>query len=155
VLVNDRIDIAIACRAAGVHLRADSVPAAAVRAIAPAGFVVGRSVHAVVEAVEAAPFVDYLIAGTVWPSGSKASEHEVIGTAGLAAIASTAGVPVLAIGGVTIARMAPAARAGAAGIAAIDLFMVEPDARTGCRGGSLFEVVKAARSVFDTIGTAS
>ncbi|HEV3140650.1 MAG TPA: thiamine phosphate synthase, partial [Vicinamibacterales bacterium] len=45
VVVNDRVDVAIACGADGVHLRGDSMPADAVRAIAPRGFLVGRSVH--------------------------------------------------------------------------------------------------------------
>ena len=70
VIVNDRIDVALACGADGVHLRHDSVRAEAVRTIAPAGFLVGRSVHGLAEAERAGP-VDYLIAGTVFPTPSK------------------------------------------------------------------------------------
>ena len=73
VLVNDRLDVALACGAAGVHLRGDSIQAPAVRQLVPAGFVVGVSVHTVAEAVAAASSADYLVAGTVWPTDSKPS----------------------------------------------------------------------------------
>ena len=73
VVVNDRTDIALATRAHGVHLRADSISAARVRQLAPAGFLVGRSVHTRSEALAAAHSgVDYLVAGTVYPTVSKA-----------------------------------------------------------------------------------
>jgi len=70
VVVNDRVDVALACGADGVHLRHDSVPADALRAITPDGFLVGRSVHELAEAEGAGP-VDYLIAGTVFSTPSK------------------------------------------------------------------------------------
>src|SRR5205814_1224408 len=69
VLVNDRVDVALATGADGVHLRSDSVPADAVRRLVSAGFLIGRSVHRVDEAV-AAGAVDYLIAGAVFPTRS-------------------------------------------------------------------------------------
>jgi thiamine-phosphate pyrophosphorylase len=127
ILVNDRVDVAVACGAAGVHLRGDSLPAARVRRIVPAGFIVGRSVHNIAEAIEQAPFVDYLIAGTVWATPSKPATTPLLGLDGLAAIARAAAVPVLGIGGVTIARAAMLARAGAAGAAAIALFQLHSD----------------------------
>jgi thiamine-phosphate pyrophosphorylase len=149
ILVNDRVDVALACGAAGVHLRGNSVPALAVRRAAPPSFVVGVSVHSVDEAVAAAPGADYLVAGTVWATPSKPleSQAQVIGVDGLARIAAAVRVPVLAIGGVTLQRLAEAARAGAAGAAAIGLFMAaEPDG-TGCRARSLGAIVDTARRV--------
>ena len=66
VVVNDRLDVAVACGADGVHLRADSIGVAAARRLAPPGFVVGRSVHAADEArVASREGADYLIAGTL------------------------------------------------------------------------------------------
>jgi thiamine-phosphate pyrophosphorylase len=127
IVVNDRVDVAIACGAAGVHLRGDSVPPSRVRRIAPPGFLVGRSVHSVAAAIEQAPFVDYLIAGTVWATASKRPEAPLVGIDGLAAIARAVAVPVLGIGGVTIERAALLARAGAAGAAAIGLFQPAGD----------------------------
>jgi thiamine-phosphate pyrophosphorylase len=152
IVVNDRLDVALACGAGGVHLRGDSIPPAAARSIAPPGFTVGQSIHGVEDAIAAAREVDYLIAGTVWPSESKRAGHIPIGTAGLAAIVAAVGVPVLAIGGVTIARVADVAATGAAGVAAIGLFLgpeEESDA-PGCRAASLNDVVARARGVFDT-----
>src|SRR5262249_29386960 len=75
VVVNDRLDVAVASGADGVHLRADSIPIAAARAMAPSSLVIGLSVHSEAEAVAAALQVDYLIAGTVWPTSSKSGDH--------------------------------------------------------------------------------
>jgi thiamine-phosphate diphosphorylase len=122
VVVNDRLDVALACGADGVHLRHDSVRAEAVRTIAPAGFLVGRSVHGVAEAEEAGP-VDYLIAGTVFPTASKPAGSPMLGLDGLAAIVQAVPVPVLAIGGITRERLDEVAAIGAAGVAGIGLFI--------------------------------
>jgi thiamine-phosphate pyrophosphorylase len=150
VMVNDRLDVALACGAGGVHLRGDSVPPAAVRGSVPTGFLVGRSVRNVEEAVAAAPHVDYLVAGTVWPSESKSQPYEVLGTMGLAAIVRAVNVPVLAIGGVEISRVAAVAASGAAGVAAIGLFLA-PDARprVACRATPLTHIVEVVRAQFD------
>jgi thiamine-phosphate pyrophosphorylase len=120
VVVNDRVDVALGGGAAGVHLRHDSVPAEAVRRIAPEGFLVGRSVHDVAEAAVAGP-VDYLIAGTVFPTRSK--EAPVLGLDGLAEIVRAVAVPVLAIGGMSRDRLDEVAAAGAAGAAGIGMFI--------------------------------
>jgi thiamine-phosphate pyrophosphorylase len=122
VVVNDRLDVALACGADGVHLRGDSIPPEAARAIAPAGFLIGRSVHHEQEAKTAAAGADYLVAGTVFPTSSKAGLTEWLGVEGLARICRAVPVPVLAIGGVTVDRLPGIAAAGAAGIAAIGLF---------------------------------
>lgn len=156
VLVNDRVDVALACGAAGVHLRADSVPAPAVRSMAPAPFVIGRSVHTVAEAAEVGSVVDYLIAGTVWPSSGKPAGHPVIGVDGLSAIVRASRAPVLAIGGVTLDRIPEVAARGAAGVAAIGLFMgpAEDGAAAPCRAAPLGETAGLARARFDTSAAA-
>ena len=151
VVVNDRVDVALAAGADGVHLRSDSFSADAVRRIAPPGFLVGRSVHSVDEAARSSADVDYLIAGTVFASASKTGGVEPLAESGLAAIVSAAHVPVIAIGGITLETIPRVAAAGAAGFAAIGAFF--GDARP-CRRANLREFVKAARARFDSVKTA-
>jgi thiamine-phosphate pyrophosphorylase len=121
IIVNDRIDVALACGADGVHLRVDSVPTSAARRLARPGFLVGRSVHSIEEAA-AAGDADYLIAGTVFPSASKPHVERLLGVDGLRAIVAASRAPVIAIGGVTVDRLGEIAATGAAGVAAISLF---------------------------------
>ena len=124
ILVNDRVDVAIAAGAAGVHLRADSVPGRRVRAIAPAPFVIGRSVHdlADVDAAVAEDVYDYLLFGTVFPSAGKPPDHRAAGLDALREACRRSTVPVIAIGGIDASRVPLVADAGAAGFAAIGMF---------------------------------
>jgi len=123
VIVNDRLDVALATGAHGMHLREDSVPAMRVRAVAPRGFLVGRSVHSASGAVTAADAggLDYLIFGTVFPTSSKPGQAAA-GAVTLAEAVAATPLPVLAIGGVTLARVAEVAGTGASGLAAVGLF---------------------------------
>ncbi len=129
VVVNDRADVAIAAGAAGVHLRGDGIPAPRIRDIAPASFLIGRSVHGVAEAraVEETGGCDYLFFGTVFPSAGKAAGHPVAGVDALARVCAAVTRPVIAIGGVGAANAAAIAAAGAAGAAAIGAFMTAAD----------------------------
>jgi len=146
-IVNDRVDVALACSADGVHLRADSIPASLVRSIVPQGFALGRSVHERDEAVAVAHDVDYLIAGTVFPTASKPGRIDLLGLNGLESIAAAVRMPVLAIGGITLERAADVAAAGAAGIAALGLF-AEADR-------PIKDVVRALRARFNIGGGAT
>jgi thiamine-phosphate pyrophosphorylase len=122
VVVNDRLDVALACAADGVHLRADSFPVSAARTMAPSGFLVGRSVHTSSEA-HAAAEADYLIAGTVYSTRSKPDSGAWLGAGRLQAIVRATRAPVLAIGGVTPGAVREVASTGAAGIAGIGMFV--------------------------------
>jgi thiamine-phosphate diphosphorylase len=143
VLVNDRADVALAAGAHGVHLRGDSMPAARVRVTVPAGFLIGRSVHASDEAQTAwrEGGLDYLIFGTVFRTSSK-PDRDASGGAALASVCAAVPLPVLAIGGITAERLGEVARAGAAGFAAITLF-------AACAVDALPSVVDRARRLFD------
>jgi thiamine-phosphate pyrophosphorylase len=121
IVVNDRVDVAIAAAADGVHLRHDSVAVSDARSLGPSHFVIGRSVHDLAD-TPAAAGADYLIAGTVFHTISKPGFVSLLGTEGLRRIATVSTAPVLAIGGITIDRLDAVAAAGAAGIAAISLF---------------------------------
>lgn len=149
VVVNERVDVALAANASGVHLRADSLSAARLRQIVPPGFLIGRSIHSAAEARTVAEGTDYLTMGTVYPSRSKRADAPVAGIAGLAAACEAAAVPVLAIGGVTASRLADVVRAGASGVAAIGMFS---DLQTGDGGGSapaIRRVVAAVHEAFE------
>jgi len=155
IVVNDRTDVALACGADGVHLRGDSISIGAARRLAKPGFLVGRSVHRLEEAI-ASEDADYLIAGTVFPSASKTAGAPLLGIEGLTAIVRAVDRPVLAIGGIGPERIDEVAAAGAAGIAAIGLFMA-PRAGAeapGCRVTDLRERVQHARSRFDRLNRA-
>jgi thiazole tautomerase (transcriptional regulator TenI) len=147
IVVNDRLDVAIASGAHGVHLRGDSIPPERARSMAPAGFLIGRSVHSADEAVLAARGADYVVAGTVFPTSSKPGLRQHLGLGGLAAIVRAVPVPVLAIGGVTVERIEAAASAGAAGIAAIGLL--------DAGAADLAAAAREARRLFDRAKSAS
>ncbi len=148
IVVNDRLDVAIAAGADGTHLRGDSFSGADARRIAPASHVIGRSVHSASEAaaVEGAGGLDYVMLGTVFPTASKPPDHKSLGAAELAAAASGVSLPVLAVGGISLERLPDVARTGAAGFAAIGFFL---DAWRSGRGSDLARRVRAARLAFD------
>jgi thiamine-phosphate pyrophosphorylase len=141
LLVNGRLDIALAAGADGVHLPADGVPAAALRArFAPdrsdGGLLIGRSTHSVAEIERARDEgVDYVTFGPVWETPGKGAPTGIAGLTEAAAV----GVPVFALGGVTLERFGDLAAAGAAGVAAIRLFQ---------RTADLPAVARAAREIF-------
>jgi thiamine-phosphate pyrophosphorylase len=135
VIVNDRLDVAIAERADGVHLGEKSLPAAeAMRFIAPAVrrqpidelFLVGVSCHSI-EAAQAAEQdgTDYIFFGPIFATPSKETFGPPQGVERLAQVCHTISIPVLAIGGITLQNAKSCMIAGAAGIAAIRLFQDE------------------------------
>lgn len=122
VLVNDRLDVALATGAHGLHLRSSSYAAARARRIAPRGFLIGRSVHDIHEACEAGrEDVDYLLFGTTFITSSKPGRAPA-GAVALRHVVRATTVPVLAVGGVTADNLPEVASAGAAGFAAIGFF---------------------------------
>ena len=149
VVVNDRVDIALAGGANGVHLRADSPPAESVRGMVPDAFLIGRSVHGEAEAVTAARTgVDYLILGTIFPTGSKPAGTAWLGLETLKRAAAAVHVPILAIGGITADNVRSVAAAGAAGFAAIGLFTGLRKETHAERGAELQTLMAAVRAGF-------
>jgi thiamine-phosphate diphosphorylase len=122
LLVNDRLDVAIAAGAHGVHLREQSIRPDEVRRIAPPGFVIGCSVHGV-DAVAARKSADFLIAGTVLATVSKPAV-DYLNKEGLGRIVEAAAKqPVLGIGGLDVDSIPLLASTCAAGLAAIGAFI--------------------------------
>ena len=149
IIVNDRLDVALGAGAGGAHLRTHSVPARVASRHAPAGFLLGRSVHGAAEAARVADSgsLDYLVLGTVFSSRSKPGVPPC-GVGMLGAVAHAVDLPVLAVGGVTVDRAVEVFRAGAAGVAAIGLF-----ARPGPAGrfDGLCDVVGELRRAYQSV----
>jgi thiamine-phosphate pyrophosphorylase len=123
VLVNDRLDVALAAGAKGVHLGAHSMPVQVVRRIAPRPFVLGVSCHSLSEAMAAeSGGADYLVLGPVFETPSKLRYGPPLGLETLREIAAQIAIPVLALGGITVERVRPCLEAGASGIAGIRIF---------------------------------
>jgi thiamine-phosphate pyrophosphorylase len=123
VLVNDRLDVALAAGAEGVHLGTQSVPPRAIRKHVPEGFLVGVSCHSVEDVIEAeSGGADYVLLGPVFATPSKLHYGAPLGPEKLKEAVARVNVPVLALGGITVERVKPCLEAGAAGIAGISIF---------------------------------
>jgi thiamine-phosphate pyrophosphorylase len=136
ILVNDRLDIAIAEHAAGIHLGENSLPVGSVRAWlrsrppspATENFLVGASCHSKESAMSAArDGADYIFFGPIFATPSKAAYGTPQGLERLSEVCSSISIPVLAIGGITADTTFACLAAGAAGIASIRLFQNAPD----------------------------
>jgi thiamine-phosphate pyrophosphorylase len=128
IIVNDRLDVALTENADGVHLGEKSLPVAeAKRLVVDRGarndFVIGASCHSLEAARSAArDGADYLFFGPVFATPSKAAFGAPQGLERLAIVCREVSIPVLAIGGITLANASACLAAGASGIAAIRLF---------------------------------
>ena len=134
LFVNDRLDVALALGADGVHLGPHDLPVDAVRQRAPTDLLIGRSADDPEVARRAvAEGADYIGCGTVYPTATKADAGEVIGVRGLRRVAEAVPVPVLAIGGITVERAPEVAATGAAGVAVVGAVMGAPDPEGAAR----------------------
>ncbi len=128
LVVNDRLDVALAADADGVHLGQDDLPAARARRLLPSGRLLGVSTHSLVQARRAvADGADYIGVGPVFATATKETGHAPLGLAGLAAIAAAVPVPVVAIGGIGPVEAPQVIRAGAMAAAVISALMAAPD----------------------------
>jgi thiamine-phosphate pyrophosphorylase len=130
VLVNDRLDVALATGADGVHLKTSSIPTRDARRISSDGFLIGVSTHSLAEAQSAASEgADFIVTGPLFETPSKQRYGPPLGLERFEEICSGVEIPVLAIGGVTLENCRAAVDRGAAGIAAIRLFQENVTAR--------------------------
>ena len=133
MLVNDRVDVALAQHADGVHLGEHGLPVLEVKQfvesrLPPQGFLLGVSCHSP-EAAKSAEKdgADYIFFGPIYATPSKAAFGEPQGVGTLAEVCRSVSIPVMAIGGITVGNAAACIAAGAAGIAAIRLFQDASD----------------------------
>ena len=127
LIINDRLDIAMAVGAAGVHLGQDDLPCAAARKILGEDYIIGVSAHNPAEAKAALQSgADYLGCGAVFGTATKADVKK-LGTEGLTAICREKGLPVVGIGGVTADNYREVRAAGADGAAIVSGILAQPD----------------------------
>ena len=137
IILNDRLDVALAEQAGGVHLGENSLPVEEAKRLlvsSPASqtiaheFLVGVSCHSLEAAKSAAASgADFLFFGPIFATPSKAAYGSPQGLNHLAEVCNSVGIPVLAIGGITLANASSCLSAGASGIAAIRLFQDSAD----------------------------
>ncbi len=133
LVVNDRLDVAMAAGADGVHLGQSDLPAEAARSIAGPDFVIGWSVTNLAEAESAAALppgtIDYLGVGPVFSTQTKLDAAAPMGVEGLRHVCAVSAVPCVAIGGITADRAAELVAAGAVGIAVVAAICSAEDPR--------------------------
>jgi thiamine-phosphate pyrophosphorylase len=123
VLVNGRLDVAVAAGAHGVHLPASGLTLEDVRSAVPRGFLVGVSTHSLREARTAADSgADYILLGPVFHTPAKAGYGRAMGLHRFRRIVSAVGIPVYGLGGIRPALIPAVLQAGAMGVAGIRLF---------------------------------
>lgn len=151
LLVNDRVDVALAVGADGVHLGTKALPASAARGILGAAALIGCSTHDMRELHEAEDQgADFVTFGPVFPTPSKAAYGEPVGVAALAEACRKATIPVFALGGIGARNTSQAITAGAYGIALISEIIAAADprgaaAKLAARFGSTLTAGQAAR----------
>ncbi len=132
LLINDRVDVALAAGAHGVHVGVDDLSPASLRKVLPPEFVIGASVGTESEVARAAG-ADYVGIGPVFGTGSKSDAGVAIGIDRFVELARRCGVPAVAIGGVSAANAGDVMAAGASGIAVISALFASADPSQAAR----------------------
>jgi thiamine-phosphate pyrophosphorylase len=146
LIINDRVAVAAAVGADGVHVGQDDAAAAAARATLGPDAIIGLSIQSVEHARAVDPaVVDHVGVGPVFATSTKADHAQPSGFDGLAAVCAAAPVPAVAIGGVKAEHAAAVVAAGARGLAVVSAICGRPDPEAAAR--TLAEAVRAARAL--------
>jgi thiamine-phosphate pyrophosphorylase len=134
LIVNDRIDLALAMNLEGVHLRANSLPVSVARRLVGANRLVGVSTHSISEVEQAnRDGADYVLFGPIFDTPSKRPFGPPLGLAVLAEVCRHSAIPVFAVGGVTSDSVSDVRRAGAHGVAVIGAILTQDDVAAATR----------------------
>jgi len=129
-LINDRVDISLACGTAGVHLGQDDMPLADARRLLGPDKTIGISVNTLEEAVEAQTLgADYVGLGPIYATTTKDTDLPIVGAEGIRRMHKLIDIPIIAIGGINAGNAADVLRAGAAGVAVVSAILGARDAR--------------------------
>ena len=144
LIVNNRLDVALASGAAGLHVgQADLAPVAARAALGPAALL-GLSITATAQMASVDPsLIDYLGVGPIFATATKLDAAPVMGLAGLAAVRTRTHLPIVTIGGLSLANAGATIRAGADGIAVVSAICASADPRTAAQ--ALARTVRAGK----------
>jgi thiamine-phosphate pyrophosphorylase len=141
LLINDRIDVALALEGVGVHLRSNSLPVSVARRMLGTQRLLGISAHSVEEAVQGeSQGADYIVLGPIYETPSKQLFGPPLGTHTLEKACRLVRIPIIGIGGVTAARAREMRRAGAFGAAVITAILDATDVESAAR--ELLDAVK-------------
>jgi thiamine-phosphate pyrophosphorylase len=132
VIVNDRVDVALAAGAAGVHVGSDDLPVAAVRAITAPGFIVGASAGTEAE-LDNARTADYVGIGSIYGTRTKRDAGVPIGIDGFSRLSRAVRCPAVGIGGITAENAGAVVRAGGAGVAVVSAIFGAADPEDAAR----------------------
>lgn len=135
LIINDRLDIALAVDADGLHVGQDDLPLDKARSLLSGGKILGYSVYNVQQAMYGEKCgADYLGAGPVYPTGSKPDAVSPIGIDNLSRITGSVSIPVVGIGGIGLLNLNEVKDAGAAGISLISAILGSDDVEGAARG---------------------
>lgn len=133
LIINDRIDIALACNAAGVHLGQQDIPCKIAREILGPDKLIGVTAKTVEQAIQAErDGADYLGCGALFPSGAK-PEAQPMTLSTLSEILASVHIPVTAIGGINAENVHLPVEAGANGVAVVSAILGQPDVSAAAR----------------------
>lgn len=132
LLVSDRVDVALAVHADGVHLGARDLPASVVRRFAPPSLIIGASVGAA-EDVSRSEGADFVAIGPVFAASSSGAAGATMGVARFSELARSCGMPAIAVGGVAPENVGGLMAAGAAGVAVISALFGADDPASAAR----------------------
>ena len=144
-IVNDRVDLALAVAADGVHLGQDDLPPRAARPLLKSGMILGRSTHSLAQARAAHDDgADYIAVGSIFPTATK-HDFQLVGPDLLRQVRPETSRPLIGIGGITPENAAEVIRAGADGVAVISAVCGAPDPAATAR--RFLEAIRAVRDL--------
>ena len=147
-VVNDRLDLALALGADGVHLGQDDLPPAAARPLLRPGMILGLSTHSLEQARAAqAAGADYVAVGSMFPTGTK-PDFQLVGPEIIGKLRGEISVPLIGIGGITHDNVTQVIRAGADGVAVISAVCGAPNPEAATR--RFLGAIESARNLTTT-----
>ena len=143
IIINDRVDIARALGADGVHLGQDDLPPNAAREVLGPDAIIGFSTHSVEQAIDAAGLpIDYIAIGPIFETKTKENPDPIVGLDGLAEVKKNIGnIPLVAIGGIDLDNVLDVLAAGADSIALVSTIVGDP-ALISAKTAQLLDIVK-------------